>query len=57
MKRWWPLLAAVVYVIATFAALLARPKAPGVTASGEALVHYYRNHADALRTATCRVAR
>ena len=52
MKRWWPLLAAIVYVIATFAAVFALPKAPGVTASGAALVRYYRDHADTLRTAT-----
>ena len=52
MKRWWPLLAAVVYLAATLTALFALPKAPGVTASGETLVRYYRDHADTLRTAT-----
>ena len=52
MKRWWPLLAAIVYVLATFASLGALPKAPDVNASGETLVRYYRDHADGLRTAT-----
>jgi hypothetical protein len=52
MKRWWPLLAAIVYVIGTVAAAFALPKAPGVSASGAALVRYYRDHADTLRTAT-----
>src|SRR5690349_6907182 len=52
MKRWWPLFAAILYVAATFAAVLALPKAPGVTASGEALVRYYRDNAGTLRTAT-----
>jgi hypothetical protein len=52
MKRWWPLLAAIVYVIASFAAIFAVPKAPDVTASGEVLVRYYRDHADTLRTGT-----
>src|SRR3954454_9160490 len=52
MKRWWPLLAAIVYVLATVASLSALPKAPGVNASGETLVRYYRDHAGGLRTAT-----
>jgi hypothetical protein len=52
MKRWWPLLAAVVYVVASFSSVLGLPKAPGVNASGDALVRYYRDHADALRAAT-----
>jgi len=52
MKRWWPLLAAIVYVGATFASAIGLPKAPDVNASGEVLVRYYRDHADALRTAT-----
>jgi len=52
MKRWWPLLAAIVYVVATFASVIAVPKAPGVNATGEALVQYYRDHAEAVRTAT-----
>ena len=52
MKRWWPLLAALVYVVVTAGSLSALPKAPGVNASGEALVRYYRDHGGALRTAT-----
>ena len=52
MKRWWPLFAAIVYVGATFASVIGLPKAPGVNASGNVLVRYYRDHADALRTAT-----
>src|SRR3954454_8899563 len=52
MKRWWPLLTAILYVIATFAAVFAVPKAPGVNASGEALVRYYRDNGDTLWTAT-----
>jgi len=52
MKRWWPLLAAIVYVVATAGSVSALPKAPGVNASGEALVRYYRDHGGALRTAT-----
>jgi hypothetical protein len=52
MKRWWPLLAAIVYVVATVGSLSSLPKAPGVNASGEALVRYYRDHGGALRTAT-----
>jgi len=52
MKRWWPLLAAIVYVVATFSSAVGLPKAPDVNASGEALVRYYRDHADSLRTAT-----
>jgi hypothetical protein len=52
MKRWWPLVAAILYVVATFASVLGLPKAPDVNASGEVLVRYYRDHADALRTAT-----
>jgi hypothetical protein len=52
MKRWWPLLAAIVYVVATAGSLFALPKAPGVNASGEVLVRYYRDHDGALRTAT-----
>jgi hypothetical protein len=52
MKRWWPFLAAIVYVVATVASLAALPKAPGVNASGETIVRYYRHHADGLRTAT-----
>lgn len=52
MKRWWPLLAAILYALATIASLAGLPKAPGVNASGETLVRYYRDHDDALRTAT-----
>jgi hypothetical protein len=52
MKRWWPLLAAVAYVVASIASVFALPKAPDVTASGEALVRYYRDHGDTLRRAT-----
>jgi hypothetical protein len=52
MKRWWPLAAAIVYVIATMAAVFAVPNAPDVSASGAALVRYYRDNADTLRTAT-----
>jgi len=52
MKRWWPLLAAILYVAATAGSLAALPKAPGVNASGETLVRYYRDHGGALRTAT-----
>jgi len=52
MRRWWPLLAAIVYVVATFASVTGVPKAPDVNASGEALVQYYLDHAGAVRTAT-----
>jgi hypothetical protein len=52
MKRWWPLLAAIVYAVATFGSALGLPKAPDVNASGETLVRYYSDHGNALRTAT-----
>jgi len=52
MKRWWPLFAAIVYVVATAGSLFALPKGPGVNASGEALVRYYRDHGGAFRTVT-----
>jgi len=52
MKRWWPLYAAIAYVVLVCAALFVIPAAPEVSASGTRLVRYFKDHGDGVRVAT-----